>query len=248
MNHPTAPDAHDNLIKQMLLVYDDEKASKEKYEADLAAYNCEYATWLEANPEPKRLEWGSPEFYAWFKAQGAPPPFKEEEVAIPFLSAPHLSEFKMYLTHVSSGVKGYDGRFQVFDFSKPDFILRDQFITLDESWNDDAQPYSWHLNRCNGKVFCVNGDDFQHHLENQPQEDYDRVQEDLYSEILRQYNITARTFREFILKRILNEQTRNWERKKPRPPTDPRTYFRTYAKNYNLLRIMAGQGGLTFSN
>lgn len=62
--------------------------SEEHYQAELAIYNREYATWIEANPEPKRLEWESPEFYAWFKAQGAPPPLKEEEVEIPFLSAP----------------------------------------------------------------------------------------------------------------------------------------------------------------
>ncbi len=218
--------------------------SEEQYRAELAIYNREYATWLEANPEPKRLEWGSPEFYAWFKAQGAPPPLKEEGVEIPFLSAPHLSEFKGYLKNVSSGVKGDDGCFTVFDFAKPDFVHGDRFITLYESWNEDAQPDSYHLDRQRGCIFHVDGFDFQNHLENQPEEDYARLKEDLYSEIRRQNNVVALSFREFILRGILYEQTRCWNEKKPKAPISPRTY----AQNYNILRIMAGQGGLAYHN
>jgi hypothetical protein len=217
-------------------------------------YKEELAIWLRENPEPTHYTWDSPEFLTWLHTTNAPTPLPKSAIGNrAFFAKPHMAEFVNYLTNNSSGVwNSNTTKFYAIDpaglFSSPKIGNRfiqigiDKLEMLDEC-NLDTYYY---LDSETGNILKLDGYVFQNYLDTQDfgemgydSPEYNFMLNDILTEILRQNNVCSKSFQKFVLQHILNTQKTIWSKSKPKDPF-------LFATNYNVLRIMAGLGGLGY--
>jgi len=204
--------------------------------------------WLSENPEPIKFTWGSPELQTWLHEQNAPPVIPESAIGNrAFFAKPQMTEFRNFISTVSGGVWNSDQRkFYQIDpagqFSSPKLGNRFIQIGADEPvWFGDVGTIenTYHLDSETGKVWKLDDYVFQEYLNGI---DFDeQMAEDTLTELLRQNQIVSESFQDFLLDQILYTRRSEWSRAQPKNPI-------SFAENYNILRIMAGMSGLSYSN
>jgi hypothetical protein len=211
---------------------------REKFQKQLAEYPAKLEAWLETNPEPRQLEWKSPEFLQWISSNMYSKPLNEADLNThDIFLLDHMAQIREYLTTVSSTIPMfYQFTYEPIEMSLTTikrFIKGPNFVLGCTGCCGSSTLTQYYLDSTTGKVMQI-----------ETYSGYDDEGENDKEET----SVYAESFQEFLLNIIHESRLRSWKSDKPSEPKDPEVYDANFSYNYNILQLMCGFTRLAYEN